>query len=158
MDRYSRGVKRLQDAAIIRQYQFAQDSGPMAYPIQPPSYIEVNNFYTVTVYNKGAEVIRMIQTILGEKAFKAALNDYFATFDGQAVTCDDFIAIMASASGVNLDAFKLWYTQAGTPEVHVTHHYDQDKAITHLSMRQVVPENPWAKKKSYGSAYSCGIS
>ena len=142
MDRYSKGVKRLNDAAIIRQFQFAQDSGPMAHPIQPPSYIEVNNFYTVTVYNKGAEVIRMIQTILGVDAFRKALNDYFETFDGQAVTCDDFVAIMAKSSGVSLDQFKLWYTQAGTPQVQVSYQYNKSENSMVLDMTQAIPDTP----------------
>ena len=123
-DMQSRAVKRIDDVKIIRTAQFAEDSGPMAHPIRPDSYIEMNNFYTVTVYNKGAEVIRMIETIIGRDAFRAGMDLYFARHDGQAVTCDDFVQAMQDASGVDLTTFRRWYSQAGTPVLTVSDAYD----------------------------------
>ncbi|PJF32858.1 MAG: aminopeptidase N, partial [Phototrophicales bacterium] len=102
---------------IIRSAQFAEDSGPMAHPIRPDSYIEMNNFYTVTVYNKGAEVIRMMHTMLGESGFRAGMDLYFERHDGQAVTCEDFVRAMEDANKIDWTQFRLWYSQAGTPSV-----------------------------------------
>jgi aminopeptidase N len=118
-DLHSRAVKRIQDVQIIRSAQFAEDAGPMAHPIRPDSYIEMNNFYTVTVYNKGAEVIRMQHTLLGADGFKKGMDYYFDKFDGQAVTCEDFIQSMETPNQKDLSQLRLWYSQAGTPVVEV---------------------------------------
>jgi len=114
-DMHSAAVTRIQNVRVLRSLQFAEDAGPMAHPIRPEKVLEMNNFYTLTVYEKGAEVIRMIHTLLGVDKFRKGLDLYFARFDGMAVTCDDFINAMADASGVDLSQFKRWYTQAGTP-------------------------------------------
>ena len=120
----SRGVKRIEDVRLLRGSQFPQDAGPLAHPVRPDSYIEINNFYTVTVYNKGAEVIRMMQTLLGRDGFRRGMDLYFQRHDGQAVTCDDFVAAMADANGADFSQFKRWYHQAGTPELTVSDSYD----------------------------------
>ena len=116
---HSAGVKRIGDVAVLRDAQFAEDAGPLAHPIRPDRYIEINNFYTGTVYQKGAEVIRMLHTLIGEEASGAACDLYFERHDGQAVTCDDFVRAMADASGRDLGQFMRWYAQAGTPELKV---------------------------------------
>ena len=118
-----RTLKRIRDARVLRTHQFPQDAGPMAHPVRPDSYIEISNFYTVTIYNKGAEVIRMLHTLIGEDAFKSGMRLYFERHDGQAVTTDDFVAAMEAASGTDLGQFRRWYAQAGTPTltVHGTH-------------------------------------
>lgn len=118
-DMQSQSVERIDQVKIIRAAQFAEDSGPMAHPIRPDSYIEMNNFYTVTVYNKGAEVIRMMHTLLGEQAFRAGMDLYFKRHDGQAVTCEDFIKAMEDANNKDWSLFRNWYQQAGTPAVEV---------------------------------------
>ena len=132
----SRGVKRIEDVRILRASQFPQDAGPMAHPVRPDSYIEINNFYTVTVYNKGAEVVRMIQTLLGREGFRRGMDLYFQRHDGQAVTCEDFVAAMADANGADLTQFKRWYRQAGTPELSVRDHYDPASRRYTLTVRQ----------------------
>ena len=123
-DVHSRAVTRIQEVRTLRIAQFPEDAGPMAHPIRPASYAEINNFYTATVYEKGAEVVRMIQTLIGREAFRRGMDLYFARHDGQAVTCEDFVAAMASASGVNLTQFRRWYARAGTPRLHATGQYD----------------------------------
>ncbi|RXF02312.1 aminopeptidase N [Pseudoalteromonas sp. PS5] len=120
----SRGLNRIDAVMAMRTHQFAEDSGPMAHPIRPEKVIEMNNFYTVTVYNKGAEVIRMMHTLLGEENFQKGMQLYITRHDGQAVTCDDFVNAMMDASGVNLTQFKLWYEQHGTPRLNVVTEYD----------------------------------
>merc|ERR1719456_1774367 len=120
----SRPVKRIADVARLRAAQFPQDAGPMAHPIRPDSYIKMDNFYTVTVYEKGAEVVRMYRTLLGVDGFRKGMNLYFERHDGQAVTCDDFRAAMADANNVDLTQFERWYLQAGTPTVTATGEYD----------------------------------
>lgn len=135
----SRAVNRIHAIKVIKNQQFAEDSGPMAHPIRPESVIEMNNFYTVTVYNKGAEVIRMIHTLLGESGFQAGMKLYFERHDGQAVTCDDFTAAMQDASGVDLSQFVLWYSQSGTPIVTVTEQYDEDNKKYTLIINQLTP-------------------
>jgi aminopeptidase N len=147
MDMFSAGVKRIEDANIMQSMQFSQDSGPMAHPIRPESYIEVSNFYTVTVYNKGAEVIRMIQTLLGDDAFKLALNAYFERHDGQAVTTDDFVKVMEDSSGVDLSQFRLWYSQAGTPELTVSDSYNEADSTYKLTIEQFCPDTPGQQNK-----------
>ena len=138
----SRGVKRIEDVRVLRASQFPQDAGPMAHPVRPDSYIEIGNFYTVTVYNKGAEVVRMIQTLLGREGFRRGMDLYFRRHDGQAVTCDDFVAAMADANGVDLTQFKRWYHQAGTPELTVGDAYDPVSRRYTLTVRQSCPPTP----------------
>lgn len=132
-------VVRIQQAKLIQTAQFKEDSGPMAHPIRPSSYIDMNNFYTVTVYEKGAEVIRMIETLLGEATFKKALDEYFLRFDGQAVTTDDFVDVMEEVSGVDLKQFRLWYDQAGTPVVTIKETYDEKNAKLVVELEQDTP-------------------
>src|SRR5690606_8686820 len=116
----ARAVKRIEDVRVLRAAQFPEDAGPMAHPIRPDSYQEINNFYTVTVYEKGAEVIRMLQTLVGRDGFRRGMDLYFRRHDGQAVTCDDFVAAIADANGIALGQFGRWYSQAGTPRVRAT--------------------------------------
>jgi len=138
-DMISRPVKRIQDANIIRSFQFREDGGPMAHPVRPPSFVEINNFYTLTVYNKGAEVIRMLHTLLGSATFRRGMDLYFERHDGQAVTCDDFVAAMETAWGGDLTQFKRWYSQAGTPELTVRADYDQAARQLTLEVEQTCP-------------------
>ena len=138
----SRGVKRIEDVRILRSSQFPQDAGPLAHPIRPDSYIEINNFYTVTVYNKGAEVIRMIQTLLGRDGFRRGMDLYFQRHDGQAVTCDDFVAAMADANDADFGQFQRWHHQAGTPELTVSDAYDVATGRYTLTVRQSCPPTP----------------
>lgn len=146
-DMGSRTVKRIDDVNILRNFQFKEDAGPMAHPVRPASYIEMNNFYTVTVYNKGAEVVRMLQTLLGAKQFRQACDLYFERFDGQAVTCDDFVSCMEEVSGKNLTQFKRWYSQAGTPEIKVESKYDVASRKLTLKLSQQCPATPGQEKK-----------
>ncbi|OHU87944.1 MULTISPECIES: aminopeptidase N [Pseudoalteromonas] len=122
----SRGLNRIDAVMAMRMHQFAEDAGPMAHPIRPNKVIEMNNFYTVTVYNKGAEVIRMMHTLLGEQNFQKGMQLYFERHDGQAVTCDDFVAAMQDASKIDLTQFKLWYEQVGTPSLKVVTSFDAE--------------------------------
>ncbi|AOE49724.1 Aminopeptidase N [Kangiella sediminilitoris] len=147
-DQTDHGVKRIEDVKVIRSHQFAEDAGPMAHPIRPDSYIEMNNFYTVTVYNKGAEVIRMYQTLLGRDGFKRGLDVYFERHDGQAVTCEDFVRAMEDANHYDLEQFRRWYSQAGTPEVHIRSYYDAEKRQLSLNLKQTCPETPGQKAKA----------
>ena len=141
-DRASRAVRRIQNVRVLRSMQFAEDSGPMAHPVRPASYEEMNNFYTLTVYEKGAEVVRMYHTLLGEAGFQKGMQLYFQRHDGQAVTCDDFRAAMADANGVNLDQFALWYSQAGTPQVKAKGMYDSKNQNFTLHLQQYIPPTP----------------
>jgi aminopeptidase N len=136
----SPAVKRIDDVRTLRMIQFQEDSGPLAHPVRPDSYIEISNFYTATIYNKGAELIRMMKTVLGEEKFRAGTDLYFERHDGEAATCDDFVKALEDASGVDLTHLKLWYSQAGTP--HVTARLEQTggKAVLHL--RQSVAATP----------------
>ncbi len=138
-DMHSRPLQRIQDVLTLRSSQFTEDSGPTAHPIKPASYIQINNFYTATVYNKGAEVIRMIKTLIGPEAFRRGIDKYFELYDGQAVTTEDFVHAMELASGRDLTQFKRWYHQAGTPEVQVTSEYDQNKKTFMLKISQSCP-------------------
>ena len=147
-DIVSRPVKRIQDVNIIRSLQFREDAGPMAHPVRPASFVEINNFYTLTVYNKGAEVIRMLHTLLGEAGFRRGMDIYFQRHDGQAVTCDDFIAAMESASGLDLSRFTRWYSQAGTPELTVEPRYDAAAQRLLLRVRQSCPPTPDMQDKA----------
>jgi len=141
-DMHSASVNRIQNVRVLRALQFAEDAGPMAHPIRPEKVIEMNNFYTLTVYEKGAEVIRMIHTLLGVDKFRSGLDLYFTRFDGMAVTCDDFINAMADASGVDLSQFKRWYTQAGTPQLHVSENFDEGLSEYQLTLSQANADNP----------------
>ncbi len=141
-DLNSRGVKRIQDVRYLRTAQFAEDAGPMAHPVRPDSYIEINNFYTLTIYEKGAEVIRMMHSLLGEAGFQRGMGTYFERHDGEAVTCDDFVAAMEDANRVDLRQFRLWYSQAGTPAVEVEDDFDADSGIYTLRLRQSCPPTP----------------
>ena len=141
-DMNSRGVKRIGDVARLRMSQFPQDAGPMAHPIRPESYIKMDNFYTVTIYEKGAEVVRMYETLLGKDGFRKGMDLYFARHDGQAVTCDDFLAAMADANDADLTAFKPWYSQAGTPTLDVTTEYDSDAKTFTMTCTQSIAGTP----------------
>ncbi len=141
-DMRSRPVKRIQDVRNLRARQFVEDAGPLAHPVRPDSYIEINNFYTATVYDKGAEVIGMLHTILGADGFRRGMDLYVQRHDGEAVTCDDFVAAMADANSVDLRQFKLWYSQAGTPEVSVEGHYDARNGVYELAIAQRCPPTP----------------
>ncbi|MDF7676878.1 aminopeptidase N [Neisseriaceae bacterium ESL0693] len=141
-DRASRAVRRIHNVRVLRHLQFAEDASPMAHPVRPASYEEMNNFYTVTVYEKGAEVVRMYHTLLGETGFQKGMRLYFQRHDGQAVTCDDFRAAMSDANDVNLDQFALWYSQAGTPQVKVSSEYHAANKTFTLHMQQHLPATP----------------
>ena len=141
-DQGSRAVKRIGDVRALRAMQFREDGGPLAHPVQPASYLAIDNFYTATVYNKGAEVIRMMATIIGKPAFRRGMDLYFARHDNQAVTIDDFVAAMQDASGVDLSDFKRWYHQAGTPEIVVTDAYDPTSKRYSLTVTQRTPPTP----------------
>lgn len=141
-DMGSRSVKRVRDVQTLRTYQFKEDAGPMAHPIRPDSYQEINNFYTVTVYEKGAEVIRMLHSLVGAEGFRKGTDYYFDRFDGQAVTTEDFIQSMEAVNDVDLSQFRLWYTQAGTPEVVVEQDYDAGRGALVLKMKQTCPPTP----------------
>src|SRR5689334_21034757 len=138
----SRAVKRIEDARVLRAVQFPEDQGPLAHPVRPDSYIEISNFYTATVYNKGAEVIRMFHTVLGAEKFREGTDLYFEREDGKAATCDDFVAALEDASGVDLGAFKIWYSQAGTPKVRARLEYDAASKTATLHLSQTVPPTP----------------
>ncbi len=138
-DTNSRGIKRITDVSLLRTYQFSEDSSPTAHPVRPSSYIEINNFYTATVYEKGAEVIRLIHSLVGEETFQKGMRLYFARYDGHAVTCEDFLLAMQDASGRDLSQVKLWYTQSGTPELIISMTHDAEKEEVSLIIRQVTP-------------------
>lgn len=137
-DMHSKTVTRIQNVRHLRSQQFAEDAGPMAHPIRPEHVMEMNNFYTMTVYEKGAEVIRMLHTLLGEDSFNKGIALYFSRFDGQAVTCDDFVEAMADASNTDLTQFKLWYNQAGTPILDVTEDWDEQSGQFSLTIKQTI--------------------
>ena len=139
-DMNSRDVNRIMDVKALRSQQFPEDAGSMAHPVRPESYQEINNFYTATIYNKGAEVIRMQHTLLGKEGYRRGMDLYFKRHDGQAVTIDDFVAAMEDANGVNLTQFKRWYSQAGTPEVLVQSDYTNGRLT--LTMRQSCQPTP----------------
>ena len=141
-DMTSRPVKRIATVRNLRTVQFAEDAGPMAHPVRPESYIEMNNFYTATVYEKGAEVVRMFHTLLGQEGFRRGMDLYFRRHDGQAVTCDDFRAAMADANGVDLERFGRWYSQAGTPLLQASGVHDPARGTYALTLRQSIPGQP----------------
>jgi len=147
-DQRSAPVKRIQDVSALRAAQFPEDAGPLAHPVRPESYIEINNFYTATVYEKGAEVIGMYHTLLGADGFRRGMDLYFDRHDGEAVTCDDFLAAMADASDADLGQFARWYSQAGTPEVTAEGRYDADDGSYTLTLRQHLPDTPGQSGKA----------
>ncbi|NTV48478.1 MAG: aminopeptidase N [Geobacteraceae bacterium] len=147
-DMQSRGVKRIEDVRGLRTSQFAEDGGPMAHPVRPDSYIEINNFYTATVYNKGAELVRMQHTMLGAEKFRRGMDLYFDRFDGQAVTVDDFVQTMAEAGNIDLEQFSLWYSQAGTPQIIAGGAYDAAGKTFTLTFKQSCPSTPGQPDKS----------
>jgi aminopeptidase N len=141
-DLNSAAVKRIDDVRILRQHQFPEDAGPMAHPVRPASYVEINNFYTVTVYNKGAELIRMQQALLGKEAFNKGVRHYLRKHDGQAVTTDDFVEALEESSGYDLSLFRRWYAQAGTPRVTIETDYDAGTREYRLRCRQNCEATP----------------
>jgi len=151
-DLNSRAVQRIADADRLRVHQFPEDAGPMSHPIRPDSYMEINNFYTMTVYEKGAEVVRMIYTLLGRENFRKGTDLYFDRHDGQAVTCDNFVAAMEDANGVDLQQFRRWYGQSGTPELHIRGSHDPEAKTYSLTVRQSCPDT--AGQKGFGAEKS----
>jgi aminopeptidase N len=146
-DIHDRGVKRVSDVRLLRTVQFPEDGGPTAHPVRPDSYIEINNFYTVTVYEKGAEVVRMIHTLLGADGFRKGMDLYVDRHDGQAVTCDDFVAAMEDANGADLSRFKRWYGQAGTPRVRADWRHDEATGRLTLDLSQSTSPTPGQPEK-----------
>ena len=141
-DMRSRAVKRIADVRSLRATQFIEDAGPLAHPVRPETYKEINNFYTTTIYEKGAELVRMVRTLIGPKKFRAGMDQYFLRHDGEAATVEQFIQCFAEASGQDLSQFMRWYSQAGTPEVTVHGHFDAARKSYLLECRQVVPATP----------------
>jgi aminopeptidase N len=146
-DTTSPTITRIANVNGLRTVQFGEDAGPMAHPIRPDAYIEINNFYTPTVYEKGAEVIRMISTLLGDDLFRQGMDLYFERHDGQAVTTEEFVKAMEDGSGVELSQFRLWYSQAGTPVLKVKDNYDPIKQVYTLEIKQTIPDTPGQKNK-----------
>ena len=144
-DMGSEPVKRIEDVRVLRGVQFPEDSGPLAHPIRPDSYREISNFYTSTVYNKGAEVIRMMRTMAGEEAFRRGTDTYFDRHDGEAATCEDFVKSIEDGTGMDLSQFRRWYSQAGTPKVSVTLDHDGDTAT--ITLAQAIPSTPGQEEK-----------
>jgi aminopeptidase N len=143
----ARAVKRIEDVRVLRTAQFPEDAGPMAHPVRPDQYLEINNFYTVTVYEKGAEVVRMMQTLVGREGFARGMTLYFERHDGHAVTCDDFAQAIADANPDSqlaklLPQFKRWYSQAGTPRIKASAHYDAAAGTYQLTLTQSCPPTP----------------
>ena len=141
-DQRSRPVKRISDVRLLRAHQFVEDAGPLAHPVRPAAYNEISNFYTATVYEKGAEVVRMLKTLLGPSGFRKGMDLYFERHDGHAATVDQFIQCFADANGTDLGQFMLWYAQAGTPEIAVTGSYDAAAQTYRLDVAQAVPPTP----------------
>ncbi|GAA3914247.1 aminopeptidase N [Litoribacillus peritrichatus] len=138
-DMGSRAVKRLEDVSFLRQHQFPEDAGPMAHAVRPSSYMEISNFYTVTIYEKGSEVVRMLRTMLGEQLFRKGSDLYFDTFDGQAATTDDFVWAMEQVSGQDLTQFKRWHSQAGTPRLSISREFNESEKTLTISAKQHTP-------------------
>jgi len=143
----SRAVKRVEEVRRLRSLQFPEDAGPTAHPVRPDAYVEISNFYTVTIYEKGAEVVRMLHTLLGEQTFRAGCDHYFSHNDGHAATCDDFVASMSTVSGRDLSLFQRWYSQAGTPSATSKGSYDAEAKTFTLTMTQTVPPTPGQPEK-----------
>ena len=147
-DQGSRAVKRIGEVRTLRAIQFPEDDGPLAHPVRPESYIRIDNFYTPTVYNKGAELVRMIHTLVGKDGFRRGMDLYISRHDNHAATIEDFVAAMQEAGGVDLGRFKLWYAQAGTPEITVEDHWDAASRSYELNVEQKVPPTPGQPQKS----------
>jgi len=141
-DTHSAAVRRIDDVRNLRAQQFPEDAGPFAHPVRPDEYVEINNFYTATVYEKGAELVRMLHATLGETGFRAGVDEYFRRHDGQAVTCDDFLAALSAGGGADLSAFAAWYAQAGTPRLRVTAVHDPVARRYTLALAQHTPPTP----------------
>ena len=141
-DQRGRTLQRIKDVKALRARQFVEDAGPLAHPVRPASYMKIDNFYTATIYEKGAELIRMLKTILGADVFRAGCDRYFDTFDGTAATVEDFISCFEAASGQDLSQFMVWYEQAGTPEVTVVKKFDRARNTYSLSLQQKTPATP----------------
>ncbi|MDP6204568.1 MAG: aminopeptidase N, partial [SAR324 cluster bacterium] len=141
-DMNSRAVQRISDVNLLRSHQFPEDAGPMSHPVRPDSYQEINNFYTLTVYEKGAEVIRMMHTLLGEEGFRKGMDLYFERHDGQAVTCEDFVSALEDANDFNLKQFRRWYSQSGTPKLEIEGNYNQELKTFTLKVKQSCPDTP----------------
>lgn len=156
-DMNARSVQRISDVKALRERQFVEDASPTSHPIKPESYIEINNFYTATIYEKGAEVIRMIHTILGEEGFRKGMDLYFKTFDGQAVRTEDFIWSMQEASGFDLGHFKLWYAQSGTPELDVKEVFNQDDKSLEITLTQSYLSPLQSNQKPYFFPFKLGL-
>src|SRR6266567_45056 len=147
-DQGSRAVRRIAEVRTLRAIQFPEDDGPLAHPVRPDSYIRIDNFYTPTVYNKGAELVRMIHALIGKEGFRRGMDLYIRRHDNHAVTIEDFVAAMQDASGVDLSQFKRWYEQAGTPEITVEDRWDKSKKSYELTIAQKVPATPGQPEKS----------
>jgi aminopeptidase N len=146
-DMNSATVKRIEDVSYLRTHQFAEDGGPMSHPVQPDSYMEINNFYTLTIYEKGAEIVGMIRILLGSDTFRKGSDLYFDRHDGQAVTIEEFVKAMEDASGRDLTQFRRWYKQSGTPQLAVSSNYDAaDRTLT-LDFAQSCPATPGQAQK-----------
>jgi aminopeptidase N len=154
----SRSVERINNVKALREMQFAEDAGPQAHSVRPEAYSEINNFYTMTIYEKGSEVVRMYATLLGKVGFRKGMDLYFKRHDGQAVTCDDFRAAMSDANGVDLTQFEEWYKQAGTPELAITSQYDADAKTYTLTISQSCPATPGqAEKRPFHIPLALGL-
>ncbi len=157
-DMNSCGVQRIGDVNVLRTHQFREDAGPMAHPVRPDSYVEINNFYTVTVYNKGAEVVRMLAHLVGSEGFRRGADLYFERHDGQAVTTDDFVRAMESANDTDFGQFRRWYSQAGTPQLQVRHSYDATRQTLRLDVIQDCPPTPGqVEKKAFHIPLAVGL-
>ncbi len=154
----SRAVQRIGNVRTLREYQFPEDAGPQAHPVRPDSYLEINNFYTATVYEKGSEVVRMMYTLAGKEGFRKGMDLYFKRHDGQAVTCDDFVAAMADANQLDLSQFKRWYSQSGTPRLDVEGVYDAAAQTFTLTINQSCPATPGQpEKQPYLIPFALGL-
>jgi len=156
-DMNTRSVQRIADVKALQERQFVEDASPTSHPIKPDAYIQINNFYTATIYEKGAEVIRMIHTLIGEEGFRAGMDLYFKTFDGQAVRTEDFIWAMQEASGFDLEHFKLWYSQSGTPEVDVKTKFDKKSKTFELTLSQSYLSPTQSGQKPYFFPFKLGL-
>ena len=156
-DEFSRPIQRIDDANVLRTVQFAEDAGPLSHPVKPETYVKMDNFYTTTVYEKGAEVIRMIKTIIGDKLFAEGMELYFNRNDGKAVTTEDFVKSFEDVSKIDLSQFKLWYSQAGTPKLTVTDNYDAQSQKYTLIVAQSCPETRGQKKSPFHIPIKIGL-
>jgi aminopeptidase N len=157
-DAWSRGVRRIDDVRTLRATQFPEDGGPMAHPVRPDTYQEIGNFYTATVYEKGAEVVRMMQTLVGVDGFRAGMDLYIKRHDGQAVTCDDFVAAIGDANGRDFTQFKRWYAQAGTPRIAVAARHDAAAKTFDLTLAQSTPATPGQPvKEAFHIPFAVGL-